>query len=259
MENNIKYDVLIKSDVKDYVKLKYVINSVKFLNPQPSKIFLINPDGFKPNNTDYDNIIITVMDKDVFPNCDRNNIKFMKKNWCFSTFIALFQDVTEQKYYFDIQSDNFFLKPINLFNNNKPIFFISPQYAHYHVPYFNFSRQMSDVDRVGNDSFMINFMMYNKDISKEMLTPYGNFDNYFKRACEIINDDCHPTEQDYYPNWCLKHHDDLYDIQKNVMVSIQGKHHPDVYLEQEIENIINIYTENYKDLAAISLHTWALI
>jgi len=257
MENIPKYDVLIKSSAKDYVKLKYVINSLRFLNPQPSKIFLISPDGFKPNNTDYDNIIVTVMDKDVFPNCDRNNIQnFKPKSWCFASFIAVFQDVTEQKFYLDVQSDNFFIKPINLFNNNKPIFFISPQYKHFHKAYFNFSKQMSDIERIGGDSFMINFVMYNKDISKEMLMPYGNFDGYFKKACEIINDKCYPADQEIYPNWCLKTHNGLYDIQKNIIVKIMGKHYPQNYTEQEIENAIN---KIYNEEKAISLHTWAQI
>ena len=252
--SNPKYDVLIKSSPKDYQKLKYVINSIKFLSPQPSKIFLINPDGFKPSETDYDEKINVIKDEEVFPNCDRNKIPW-RKNWCFATFIALFQDVTEQDNYLDMQSDNFFLKPIDLFTEEcAPIFFMSPQHSHYYQPYFNFSKTMFDLERVGDDSFIIDFMMYNKKISKEMLEPYGSFDNFFEKAYKNINKNSHPTEQDCFANWCLKHHEGKYLIKKNIIINLMGKNYPENYTEQEVVDLIN--SEEFKDETAISLHTW---
>jgi hypothetical protein len=252
MKKENKYDVIIKSGIKDYIKLKYVINSIKYLNPQPSKIFLINPDGFKPNNTNYDDKIVVIRDEDVFPNCDRNRITY-RKNWCFATFIALFQNITEQDYYFDIQSDNFFIKPINLFTeNNEPIFFMSPQHSHYHQQYFNFSKKMFDLERIGDDSFIIDFMMYNKNITKKMLEKYENFENFFNEACEHINYNSYPTEQDSYANWCLKHNN-YYKIEKNVQTKLMGKTYPDNYNEFEIENIL---TNTFDNVVSISLHTW---
>jgi len=254
MKEMNKYDVIIKSGLKDYQKLKYVINSIKFLNPQPSKIFLINPTGYRPDSTDYDDKIVVIKDEMIFPNCDRNRIPH-RKNWCFATFIALFQDITEQDYYFDIQSDNFFVKPINLFTeDNRPIFFMSPQHSHYHQQYFNFSKKMFDLERVGNDSFIIDFMMYKKSVSKQMLEPYGNFDNFFDEACKNINGDSYPTEQDCYSNWCLKRGID-YEIITNVQTKLMGKTYPENYSEEEVKNILNSNSFG-NDVVSISLHTW---
>lgn len=248
-----KYDVIIKSGKKDYVKLKLVINSIKFLNPQPSKIFLINPDGYKPEGTDYEDKIVVVKDEEVFPGCDRNKIRY-RKNWCFATFIALFQDVTEQNYYLDIQSDNFFVKPIDLFtSDNKPIFFMSPQHSHYNPAYFNFSKKMFDLERVGDDSFIIDFMMYDKRITKKMLKNYNDFNHFFNIACYNINSNSYPTEQDCYANWCLKH--DLgYHVKKNVQTILMGKLFPLNYTEKEIIEILDKH--KYSDSVSISLHTW---
>jgi len=253
--NYPKYDVLIKSGTKDYAKLRHVINSIKFLNPQPSKVFLINPDGFKPENSDYDSKIVVIKDDEVFPGCDRKNIVH-RPNWCFATFVALFQDVTEQDFYLDIQSDNFFIKPLDLFSDEgKPIFFMSPQHSHYHLPYFLFSQKMFDLERVGDDSFIIDFMMYNKKMSKEMLKPYGDdFNVFFNEACKNITSKIYPTEQDCFANWCLKHHSGEYSIQKDIQTILEGKDFPKNYTEQEVENILN--TRVFNDEIAISLHTW---
>ena len=167
--------------------------------------------------------------------------------------MALFQDITEQDYYLDIQSDNFFIKTVNLFKENKPTFFMSPQHSHYHQPYFNFTKKMFDLERVGDDSFIIDFMMYKKSISKEMLRPYGNFENFFKEACENINESSVPTEQDCYANWCLKHHNGMYNIQKKVTTVLMGRQHPLNYTEDDVERIL---MDNFSDAVSVSLHTW---
>jgi hypothetical protein len=253
MNDTIKYDVLIKSGQKDYTKLKHVINSIKFLNPQPSKIFLINPDGYRPEGTDYDEKIVVVKDEEVFPNCDRNRILY-RKNWCFVNLMAVFQDVTEQDYYLDIQSDNFFIKPLNLFtDDDRPIFFMSPQHSHYNPAYFNFSEKMFDVGMIGDDSFIIDFTMYDKRITKTMLDKYGNFENFFDMACANINSNCYPSDPDSYANWCLKH--DLgYHVEKNVQTTLMGKIFPLNYTEEEIITILDEHKDS--DSVSISLHTW---
>ena len=169
--------------------------------------------------------------------------------------MAIFQDVTEQDYYLDIQSDNFFMKPIDLFNKDgSPIFFMSPQHSHYHEPYFDFSKKLFDLERQGDDSFIIDFMLYSKKISKEMLEPYGDFNNFFTKACEVISDKSYPTEQDCYANWCLKNHPEKYEIKKGVITKVMGKDFPKNYTEQEIDAIIN--SGEFSNEVAISLHTW---
>lgn len=254
-KQNKKYDVIIKSGVKDYCKLKNVINSIKFLNPQPSKIYLINPDGYRPENTNYDDKIVTVRDEEALPGCDREELKY-RKNWCFSQFISLFQDVTEQDYYLDIQSDNFFLNEIDLFDEEeKPKFFMSPQHSHYCEAYFKFMEHMFDLERIADDSFIVEFMMYNKKITREFLKKYNNDHKiFFKEACEITKKECCISDQDSYANWCLKYHPEKYQVVRGVHTELKGKLYPETYTEEEINDILQYYKDT--TAVAISLHTW---
>jgi hypothetical protein len=247
-----KYDTVIKSAPKDYIKLKYVINSLKHLNPQPEKIYIISPDGYLPTGTNYDDKLISVKDADVFPGCDRDRLKH-RKNWVYQNFMSVFQNVTQENFYLDVQSDNFFVNDVNLFENGKPVFFISPQHSHYHQPYFTYSKTMFDLDRLSSDSFIIEFMMYNRTITKEMLSKHQSFNNLYDKSCEIISPTCYMADQELYGNWCVKHHPDLYLIRENIKTKLLGKHYPNNYSEQEIIEII--HKNDYEEVA-ISLHTW---
>lgn len=246
------YDAVIKSAPKDYIKLKYVINSLKHLNPQPSKIYIISPDGFKPTDTIYDEKLVSIFDDEVFPGADRNKI-LHRKNWVFQNFMSVFQDVTEQEYYLDIQSDNFFVNNVDLFENGKPKFFISPQHSHYHKPYFNFSKTMFDIERLAPDSFIVEFMMYNKSITKQILSGYESFNDLFDKSCEIIGPKCYLADQELYGNWCLKNAPDVYIVEENVKTKMIGKHYPDNFNEEEIQSVLS---EVYPEDVAVSLHTW---
>lgn len=253
--SNPKYDVLIKSGPKDYQKLRHVINSIKYLNPQPNKIFLINPDGFRPDKTDYDEKLNIIRDSDVFPGCDRNKLKY-RKNWIYAMFIAMFQNVTEQDYYLDIQADNFFVNPIELFTDGKPAFFISPQHNHHNPAYWKYSNIMFGLNNslYNNESFIIDFMMYNKNITRELLKDYSNFNDFFDASCNIINKELYPADLEIYGNWCTKHHPDMYNIKRNIQTILNGKLYPENYSDEDIEFILQ--NSDFKDIASISLHTW---
>jgi len=260
-----KYDVIIKSHSKDYVKLPYAIDSIKYLTPQPEHIILINPDRYIPPYHLSDPRITVYHDDEILPGCDRKRLKH-RPNWCMSTLMALFQDVTPNDYYLDIQSDNFFVRDLELFEGERPIFFVSPQHKHYHQPYFTFNEKMFGVSGrrgkewgVGEwDSFIIDFMMYNKKISKEMLALYGGMSGYFEKCCEIINVKCHPSEQDLYPNWVLTHHPDLYIVKMGIQVLIDGKDLPSVFTEEDIERAIkkSQIDPEYTNVIATTCHSW---
>lgn len=261
-----KYDVIIKSHNKDYVKLPFVIDSIKYLVPQPEHIILINPDLYCPEEFISDSRILLFHDDMILPGCDRNKFKY-RPNWCISTLMALFQDVTPNDYYLDIQGDNFFVREHHLFDeNDRPIFYVSPQHKHFHPPYFAFNEKMFGIPgRVGaewgigeRDSFIIDFMLYSKKINKEMLDMYGGIDNYFNKCVEIIDIKCHPSEQDLYPNWALSKHPELYVVKMNTQVFIDGKDLPAEFTKEEIQaNIDKVYTNpEYKDVIAITCHSW---
>ena len=224
-----KYDVIIRSGQKDIHKLPQVIKSLRFLNPQPEMIYLINREGIVPPAHQNDVKFRGIRDDIVFPDCDRDYISY-RKNWLFGVMMSLFQNVTQNDFYFDVNSDVFFTAPLDLFTSEgKPIFFVSPQHEHYHEPYFAFSRKMFDIERQGNDSFIMDYTMYNKSISRDILKKYGSFNDFFKEACKIITDVCYPADSELFANWCLKHNPDMYAVQRDIQTIIVGKIYPDNY------------------------------
>ena len=257
-----KYDVLIKAHQKDYTKLKHVVESVKFLHPQPEGVYIVSPDGYIPENGTYK--ITAVKDEEVFPFMDRSKIKF-RPNWFYAMFVGMFQNITPNEYYLDMQSDNFFVRDIDLFENDKPIFFISPQRPQYHYPYFGFNKKVFNLpDRhplcapMGfskTDSFVIEFMMYNKSVSKEMIDMYGGIENLFNKCCETQTEHCHMGDYELYPSWCLVHHPGLYVIKNNIQTRVTGKDYPDDFTDEQIMEVINA-SKAVDDVIVTACHTW---
>jgi len=73
--NNYNYDVVIPVAKKDYVKLPYIINSFKYLKPQPEGIYIISQDNtVKKIKSNYD--IKYFIDEDILPLEYRDSIKY---------------------------------------------------------------------------------------------------------------------------------------------------------------------------------------
>jgi len=237
-------DVIIKSHAKDYVKLPFVIESMKFVQENIENIYLINQDGYNP--LPEDQRITVIHDSEVFPGCDRKRLKH-RPNWCFMSLIGIFNDITKNEYYLDMQSDNIFLKPISFFDDG-PVFYMSMQHSHYHKPYFEFSKRLYGFERLGPDSFIIDFMLYKKEFTREMLMG-KDFNSFFDKVVEITDSESFIGDYELYPNWCLKNHPDFYKI-KNIETRIHGVYHPTNYKPRDIMNITNY------NCTSISLHTW---
>lgn len=259
-----KYDVIIKSHNKDYLKLKYVIDSIKYLIPQPESIYLITPDGYIPPEYVLDTRILAVTDNEVFPSIDRNRLRY-RPNWTYSMLMGLFQNVTPNDYYFDIQADNFFVKDIELFEDGKPIFYLAPAYRHYHIPYFVFNQKVlgleekpgRDIGIEREDSFITGFMMYDRRISKEMLGIYGGIDQFFDKCVEVIDIRCNLGDYEIYPSWCLAKHPNEYVIRKNLPMWVTGVDYPEDYNDEKIAAAIEFGKTNPANVA-LSIHTWKM-
>jgi hypothetical protein len=168
----------------------------------------------------------------------------------------MFQDITKNDFYLDANSDNIFMNELNLFDESgKPFLFMSPQHSHHSQPYYTFNELMMGLSKVAEDSFIMEFMMYNKKVSREILDTVGGFDNFFNKSCEIIDKDCHIADQELYSNWCLAKHPDMYAIKKGIQTLIDGKQYPLSYTSLELEALIDAYKGD-PDLTAISYHTW---
>jgi hypothetical protein len=261
-----KYDAIIKSHPKDYDKIELVVRSMRFLNPQPEGIYLITPDGYVPDSLsqhEYFGAIKAIRDIDVFPNFEKGFYSY-RSEWCFASLIAVFQDITPNEYYLDLQSDSFFVNDIHLFDETgRPKFFISPQHAHFYHPYFTYNYRMFGIEGRGGeelgitdkDSFIIDFMMYNKGLTREILKPFGGIKGYFSKSLEVVNKDCHPSDQDLYSSWCLHNYPDFYGISKPTDVQFNGRGHLDIWTKEEMELLIK-QGESTPNLIAVSCHTW---
>jgi hypothetical protein len=266
---NKKYDVVIKSHQKDYFKLNLVVDSIKYLNPQPSKIYILSKDGYVPKGTDYSSIINPVMDSDVVPYIDRSKLNH-RPNWNWINLVSLFQTFTEQDLYFDIQSDNFFLKNIDLFDDlGKPKIFRSTA-NHVNVygwrPYFNFSETVFNLPKMSAGfSYIIEFLMYDKNHLKKLTEMYDSFESMMQVIYSNINSDSYPADQEIFGNLAEKYFSNEYCFVDNFPVHFSGKEVA-IHGEPTIEDVM-YYIENVgkgypfgsgatENLSACSFHTW---
>jgi hypothetical protein len=254
-----KYDIVIKSSSKDYHKLGLVVESIKFLNPQPSKIFILSKDGYKPKDTAYDSIIQTVMDSDVTPFIDRTKLNH-RPNWNWINLVSLFQNFTEQDLYFDIQSDNFFVKKIDLFDSDGKVkIFRSTANitnANGWKPYFDFSEKIFDLPKMSNGfSYIIEFLMYDKNHTKKLLEQYDSFDNLLEIIYKNINNNCYPADQEIFGNLAEKHFKNEYCFVDNFPVHFTGSEKDPSY--EEVVNYINQVKEYLPNIYSCSFHTWS--
>jgi hypothetical protein len=258
MEYN-KYDIVIKSHEKDYCKLKFNINSFKYLNPQPSNIYIVSKDGYAPSGTDYDNIIKTIKDEEVVPFIDREKISY-RKNWSWCNLISLFQNFTENDYYLDVQADNFFLKNIDLFEEGKPILYNTtnnPNNNWIWSPYFNFSKLIFYVDKVSiGSSYITEFILYNKNYTKMLLSEYSDFNSMMNFIYININSDSYPADQEIYGNFIESKLKDKYKIKLNTPIILMGIESKNEIDEKFIEELISTAKIQNNEALALSYHSW---
>lgn len=260
-----RYDVTIKSGPKDHHKLPLVINSLRWLSPQPEKVFIITPYGHMPSDTDYDDKLVRVLDREAMPGIDRTELKW-RANWGFCALMAITMQIPEQRFYLDVQADNFFVGPLELFNGEgKPRFFLSPHHRHYYSEYWRLNKDLFGLERQShpqlnrNDSFIIDFLLVDKDITKDF---YG-YDSLAKLWAQFVRT-VSPThclsEFDMYAHWCLAFYPQRYEIVKGVSTYWRGKvwSHEPIWTTDEILAEIQFY-EQAQTMTAISCHTWAYL
>jgi hypothetical protein len=255
----VKYDVTIKSHPKDYHKLNLVVESLSFLSPQPKNIYIISPDGFLPDNTKYKDILVSVKDSEVIPNIDRD--KFTeRKNWAWQNSLSILQDITENDLYLDVQSDNFFIKEVSLFDaEGKPKLFRSIQNLNNNMgwsPYFAFNKNVFDLDRNWDGySYIIEFMLYDKKILKDFfINKFESIDNLLLKMYENNSISSYLGDQEFYGSLIESLYPSRYSFVDNTPVILSGSDN-DVSVEflKEYERKIK---EMHPEIIAFSYHTW---
>lgn len=251
----MEYDVIIKSHFKDYKKLKHVVNSFKYLNPFPQNIYIITENGFIPKSN-FTDIIIPIKDADVTPFIDRQKFSY-RKNWCWVNTVSITQDFTRNNLYLDVQSDNFFINKIDLFQEGKIKLFKTNHNANNNnrwSPYFDFSKQMFNIDKITHgSSYITEFIMYDKNKLKKLWKDYETIDIAMDKMYNIINRNCYPADQEIYGNLIEKYYSDKLYIE-NINVAYAGKYENVSSLE--IEKYIADNKKNNPEYVACSYHTY---
>ncbi len=255
MVNN--YDVIIKSHPKDYYKLDLVVESLCYLNPQPDNVYILSPDGFYPKNTSYESKIIPIKDEEVTPFIDRKRLEH-RPNWNWINLVSILQEFTKNNLYFDVQSDNFFLKQIDLFNSSgkEKIFRSSFNEINNigHKQYFNFSEKVLDIPKFNTGySYIIEFLLYDKSKLKKLFEKYSNTEELLEACYNNINSESYPADQEIYGNLMEKYYSSECEFVSNFPIVNKG-HHVAPSRDELIE-FINFYkTEN--KVFACSYHTY---
>jgi hypothetical protein len=262
------YEVVIPAAPKDFNKLPYVINSLRYLNPQPRGFHVIAPWrqlGDIPWR-DFNYLARIHHDKDVLPGLNPEAAhNFRRPQWVFQQFVKLFNNVTNTDRYLIVDSDLIVNRQVDLFNEQgKPIFFLGVDQNH--SPYFRCSKETFGFGREYPFSFISEIMMFDKRLIPRLLDEFrwkhGTFDSFTgmaegitelyafvtQRACE----DWIPADYEIYGNFVEKYFPDLY-VKKHIKTNLKGKMQQN-WSDEELRAYINDMKD--KDYDFFTAHTW---
>ena len=248
------YDIVIVSHEKDFNNIKFIIEySQKNLKFDSIHLILSERKVF----TDLE-LVKTLTDKPIFLHMESDVLKIDKTrvnyrpNWIYQMMLKMFQNVTENDNFLIIESDCLILKKINFFENEKTYLYLCRDQNH--TPYFNFNNLLG-FGREYNHSFISEFMMYNKQIVKDMLSKSNcnNVNDFLEIVYNNTNNDCYPADYELYGNFCFKHHRDKIEV-KHLNYNFFGRESriSPFWGDNEIINLINTNL----DKEVISFHTW---
>lgn len=243
----MNYDLLILCHPKDYVKLNYCIDScVRFLNPLPENIYVVSPDHMQ--GVALGKKIIHVFDDHAIP-VTKSDLNYRRSNWIWKMMVNMFQNFTKNEYYLTVDCDLFFNKKHDLFENDKPVFFISDREQH-HKPYFDFMEKWNGLTRQTDYTFINDFMMLNKSVCREILPDVKEFLNFCNNN---LSEDCLMADYEMYGNHVEKYHKDMY-ISKSSKTKMLGRYANQPWSEQEIIECRNFMQD--KDYDLFTIHSW---
>lgn len=252
-----KYDVVIKAHPKDYYKLDLVIETFHFLNPLPDKIYILSPDGYYPEGTSFDDKIIYITDDQVDPFIDRTRLTH-RPNWNWINLVSILQKFTENDLYLDVQSDNFFVKPIDLFDESGRPRIFQNSYNDInnegHGPYFDFQERVFDIPKANKGySYIIEFMLYDRKKLAKLMDGYKDVDDLLETCYANTGQDSYPADQEIYGNLLEKYFPDDYEFVPDFPVHHQGHHIPPSR-EELIAHIEGV--KQLEKYSACSYHTF---
>jgi len=241
------FDILIVCHEKDYLKLPYVINSIKFYIEGFDKIHIVSNSELKID----DDRVITHHENDILK-VDLEKLKY-RPNWIYQQLIKLLQDVT-QEWYLVIDADTVVTKKLSPIANGNPKFYLNQNEQNY-KPYFDFAKKLK-IKKVLQNTFISEIMMFNRNYVKELFSINKLNDNeqILKFMYNNIKEKCHLSEYELYGNFIQTYHPNTYEL-KQISSWGFGKGNWDVnfWNEHRIKVMIEVYG---KDHDLMSFHTY---
>jgi hypothetical protein len=246
------YDVLIPAAEKDFVKLRFVWESIIENLTGFDKIYCISnvemPQSMKLPAVEY------------YTDADVVDFDFMRltgnmkshEGWYVQQYVKLFQNVTSDNY-LEVDADVFFNRRVDIIENDKPTFLFGGN--QYHAPYFNLMKNLFNLDKVYPYSFINETMFFKREIINHLLASIGVDRNGFfelvLNEVNRVNQMSGFSEYELYGNYVTKNFVDLYNY-KYLKTHPEGKDR--VWKEDEVCEYVNSFKETDYDL--ISMHSW---
>lgn len=242
-------DVLIVTAPKDYNKLKFAYDSIMQNVDGVDEVVCISPveipDKYLPSN------VFSFLDAEVL-DFDFSLIHMKhRRGWYRQQFIKLFQEVTTTNYLV-VDSDIFICRKLKI-SEKQPIFYLGQDQKH--QPYFNLMKDLVNLDRVYQHSFICELMYFKKEIIDSMLQ-YLKVDQYefFLKCVEYINkanDASGFSEYELYGNYTTKYFPGVYQYE-NLRVLHQAKKR--LWTDDEIWDYIKQNMDKEYDI--LTMHSW---
>jgi hypothetical protein len=243
-------DILITVAPKDFNKLPFVCESIIKQHMEiPLKFFFVSPCEIPEQYAQIEGEYL--LDREVIDfDFSLINMKH-RRGWYRQQFIKLFQKVTSDRYVvFD--SDIWVNKRL-IEDPRHSTFFIGKD--QYHQPYFNLMRDIVNVGREYDHSFISEVMMFERPLIQEMLDRIHTDEQGFFDSCvQYINmwpDASGFSEYELYGNYVVKYHPGRYWF-KNMQVL--GKALKREWTTEELHVHIANYKESNYDL--LTMHSW---
>ena len=246
----MKYDILIPAHEKDFSKLRFVYDSILKNLKGFDKFYCISnikiPEALRISNVNY------FTDDEVL-DFDFSILKMQKRvGWYRQQFIKHFQQVTGDNYLIT-ESDNIYLKPVDIIEDGKPTFLLGKDQNH--APYYQITQKLFGFGREYPYSFINEVMYIKRDYINELvaLTPYNKY-GYFNLIMTEINrmdEASGMSDYDLYGNFVAKYHPNEYNYKK-VETVVLSKHKE--WTPEEIQQRIDLLSRSNNVM--VKLHTW---
>jgi hypothetical protein len=246
------FDILIPSAEKDFVKFKFVYDSiVKYIEGYKG-IFCISPVKV-PGNLK----IIGVnyfLDSDVIDfdfSLYKGNIQ-KRTGWYRQQFVKLFQNVTGDEYLVT-ECDNIYNKKVTIIEDEKPVFLLGKDQNH--KPYYDITQKLFGFGREYPYSFINEVMYIKRNFVNELVSLRGlNKHGFFGLIASELNrtqEISGLSDYDLYGNFVAKYHKDAY-LYKQVDTVVTAKLKE--WSAAEINKHLQQHTASNNSM--IKIHSW---